>query len=51
LSESLANAFGGEALQISVNEEIKKEAAHLSSDEWIYGRQIDFTDSFGARFP
>ena len=51
LSESLSNAFGGELSPIPENEEIKKDAEHLSSDEWIFGRQIDFTDSFGARFP
>ena len=32
-------------------DEIKKDTEYLASDEWIYGRKIDFTDSFGARFP
>lgn len=50
LSDSLINAFGGEICPIPEAEEIKKEADHLASDEWIFGRQIDFTDSFGARF-
>lgn len=58
-TESLASAFDekmgvaaesceltGEAL-----DEIKKDAEQLASDEWIFGRKIDFTDSFGARFP
>lgn len=51
LSASLSKAFGGEVCPIPENEEIKKDSEHLASDEWIYGRQIDFTDSFGARFP
>ena len=51
LAESLSSAFGGELFPIPENEEIKKDAEHLASDEWIFGRQIDFTDSFGARFP
>ena len=54
LSHSLAVAFGGETrsevLDLNI-EEIKKDAELFSSDEWIFGRKIDFTDSFGARFP
>jgi lipoate-protein ligase A len=51
LSESLSDAFGGEVFPVPDSNEIKKDAEHLASDEWIFGRQIDFTDSFGARFP
>lgn len=57
-AESLAAAFrekmGGRTelygLTGDALDEIKKEAGHLASDEWIFGRKLDFTDSFGARF-
>lgn len=58
-SESLAAAFNEKlgmaaeryAFSAEALDEIKKDAEHLASDEWIFGRKIDFTDSFGARFP
>ena len=31
-------------------EEIRKDADYLSSDEWLFGRRIPFTASFGQRF-
>ena len=51
LSASLSDAFGGETATIPKSDQIKMDAEQLASDEWIFGRQIDFTDSFGARFP
>lgn len=53
LSESLIEAFG-EAEPIVFDskalEKIKEDAERLASDEWIFGRKIDFTHSFGTRF-
>lgn len=57
-ADSLAAAFrekmGGQTERYELAgdalDEIKKEAERLASDEWIFGRKLDFTDSFGARF-
>lgn len=56
---ALVGAFeskcGGPADEYIISAEARKEieasARYLSSDEWIFGRKIDFTDSFGGRFP
>lgn len=52
LAESLARSFadGVSMLTAEPCEEIKKEAEFFASDEWLYGRKIDFTHSFGERF-
>ena len=58
LSKSLIEAFekwSGEKAEIMSFDpdalaKIKEDAASLSSDEWIFGRKIDFTHSFGSRF-
>ena len=31
-------------------DEIRNDTEFFASDEWLYGRKIDFTDRFGARF-
>ena len=53
LSESLAVAFAADfpVLTAPTNGEIEKETEVFSSSEWIFGRKIDFTHSFGERFP
>ena len=52
LSESLARAFAGDApvRPVKINDEIKKDTEFFASDEWLFGRKIDFTHSFGERF-
>jgi lipoate-protein ligase A len=38
-------------LNIPLSEdEIRNDTEFFASDEWLYGRKIDFTDRFGARF-
>ena len=59
LSKSLISSFekavGASAENIVLSGDalavIKKDTDFLASDEWIFGRKIDFTHSFGARFP
>lgn len=53
LSDSLARSFAGDApvRSVRINDEIKKDAEFFASDEWLFGRKIDFTHSFGGRFP
>jgi len=51
--EELGLCFGAAPRRLSLSdgeEEIGKDAEFFASDEWLYGRKIDFTDSFGARF-
>ena len=58
LACSLEGAFceimGGNAEPLDPKNEgrerIEELCRELSSDEWIFGRRIDFTDSFGKRF-
>ena len=58
LSESLVASFersvGERPQAITLSEDslakIKEDAYLLSSDEWIFGKKIDFTHSFGARY-
>ena len=35
---------------VQINEEIKKDAEFFASDEWIFGRKIDFTHELSERF-
>ncbi len=52
LSESLAVSFAKDApvLPVTINGEIEKDTEFFASDEWLFGRKIDFTHSFGQRF-
>lgn len=53
LADSLARSFANDSpvRPIAINNEIKKDAEFFSSDEWSFGRKINFTHSFGERFP
>ena len=51
-SDSLAASFdnGIPVRPVTINGEIEKDTEFFASDEWLFGRKIAFTHSFGQRF-